>query len=179
MALICVTCITTRGIVSAEESPREQPSFDWLLWLKWVLASTLGWVAGVLLPITGTFAVGATVGIAQWVVLRPIFKGAGWWIPASALGWAIGQILIMAVPIPNTFLQGAVLGGTLGIAQWLVLRRWVHRAGWWIVLSAVGWSAGPVLGASLVGAVAGATTGFALELFVRYARSTEELTQRR
>lgn len=160
--------------MSTEERPREQPSFDWVLWLKWVLASTLGWVAGVLLPVTGAFPVGTTVGIAQWLVLRPIFKQAGWWIPASALGWALGQILITAVvPIPNTFLQGAVLGGTLGIAQWLVLRRWVHRAGWWIVLGAVGWSAGPVLGASLVGAVAGATTGFALELLLRYARLEE------
>jgi len=160
--------------MSAEESPQGRPSFDWLLWLKWVLASTLGWVAGVLLPVYGALAVGTMVGIAQWVVLRPRFKQAGWWILASALGWVLGQILVTAVlPIQNTFLQGAVLGGTLGIAQWLILRRWVHRAGWWIVLSAVGWSAGPILGASLVGAVAGAITGLALELFLRYARTGE------
>ena len=156
------------------EGPQERPSFDWLLWLKWVLASTIGWVAGVLLPASVAFGLGAMVGIAQWVVLRPLFRQAGWWILASAMGWAVGEALVTVVlPIDNTFLQGAMLGGTLGIAQWLVLRRWVHRGGWWVAVSIGGRAAGPILGAPLVGAVAGATTGLTLELFQRYARLEE------
>lgn len=158
--------------MSNSEGPQQRPAFDWLLWLKWVLASTLGWVAAVLLPTNIAFTFGAAIGAAQWVILRSLFRQAGWWIVGSTVGWALGQVLITAVfPVQDMFLQGAVLGGTLGLAQWLVLRRWVHRAGWWIIVSAVGWSAGPVLGASLVGAVAGATTGVALEMFQRYARS--------
>jgi hypothetical protein len=56
----------------------------------------------------------------------------------------------------------------------LVLRRWVYRAGWWIVISASGWALGltGILGASLAGAVAGGVTGITLELLVRHLRPT-------
>jgi hypothetical protein len=165
--------------VSDNTDHKRQPTFDWLLWLKWVLAGTLGWVAGVLLPGDIPFAIGVTLGIAQWIVLRPLFAQAGWWILASALGWAVGHVLVtIALPAQNLFLEGALLGATLGIAQWLVLRRWVYRAGWWIVISVVGWAAGPIVGPSLVGAVAGAATGVALELLVRYARPQEPESER-
>ncbi len=58
----------------------------------------------------------------------------------------------------------------MGITQWLFLRRHLHQAGWWIVVSALGWTAGLTLltGPLLVGAVAGAVTGIALELLLRY-----------
>jgi hypothetical protein len=58
----------------------------------------------------------------------------------------------------------------MGTTQWLFLRGHFHRAGWWIVISALGWTAGLALltGPLLVGAVAGAVTGITLELFLRY-----------
>jgi hypothetical protein len=37
---------------------------------------------------------------------------------------------------------GAVGGATIGAAQWLVLRRLFHRAGWWVLASAKGVAAG-------------------------------------
>ena len=60
----------------------------------------------------------------------------------------------------------------MGTAQWLILRRWVHQAGWWIVVSTLGWAAGlsGFVGPFLVGAVVGAVTGIAMELLVRYPR---------
>ena len=50
---------------------------------------------------------------------------------------------------PSAVLQvvmGAMLGFGLGVmmgfAQWIVLRQYVLRAGWWILFSALGWAGG-------------------------------------
>ncbi len=71
-------------------------------------------------------------------------------------------------------LSGAVAGLGLGSAQWLVLRRSVSSAGWWLVASCVGWTAGLSLGSGMldllgtplsllvVGVVSGAVTGSVL-----------------
>jgi hypothetical protein len=42
-------------------------------------------------------------------------------------------------------LLGAVTGPVLGLGQWLVLRRYVARAGRWIVANAVAWALGMVV----------------------------------
>ena len=157
--------------MSSQERRSKTASFDWVFWLKWVLVSTLGWVVGLLLPRSVSITIGALVGIAQWVVLRPLFPQAGWWILASAVGWAASYgLLSMVLPVGDVFLYGAVIGVTTGAAQWFVLRRWCFRAGWWVAISTLGWAVGPVLGTSLTGAVVGATTGLALELLRRHAR---------
>lgn len=154
-----------------QETPQRTPSFDWILWLKWILVSTLGWVAGLVLPAEVVIAIGTVMGFMQWIVLRSLMGEAGWWILATAVGWAVGQMVVNIVPLVGTVVvQGAVLGAVTGTMQWFVLRRWVYRAAWWIVMSTLGWAVGPVLGTSLVGAVVGAVTGFALELLLRHAR---------
>jgi hypothetical protein len=33
------------------------------------------------------------------------------------------------------------LGTVVGIAQWVALRQWVSKAGWWILASSLGWAA--------------------------------------
>jgi len=150
---------------------RGAPAFDWAFWLQWVLATTLGWIVG--WAVTGELAVGAVIGIAQWLVLRPQVHQAGWWILASTIGWAMGTAVVMVVfpPEPGV-LAGALLGAMIGLAQWFVLRRWVRQAGWWPITSMLGWTIGltGIMGASLTGAVVGAVTATALELLFRYTR---------
>jgi hypothetical protein len=152
-----------------ERDPRKTPSFDWVLWVKWILATTLGWVAGWAIS---EFAVGLVVGLAQWVALRKQIECSEWWVLASGIGWAAGRGLVVAVfPPQSTILIGGTLGAALGLAQWLILRRHVVQAWWWIVVSALSWAVGLTgfLGASLVGTVAGAVTGLALEPMLRYS----------
>ncbi len=133
------------------------------------MACTLGWaVGGVLLSELGA---GALTGILQWLVLRQQMRRAGWWIAATIAGWLTGWALVaFAVPPGASFLAGATVGSVTGLAQWLVLRRHMYRAGWWILVSALGWTLGltELMGTLLVGAVAGAVTGIALELLLRY-----------
>ncbi len=71
----------------------------------------------------------------------------------SSIGWffwfqwtvatILGGIPIVVVKLGNFSAvaiigAGIVVGFTTGIMQWLVVRQWVYRAGWWILASAVG-----------------------------------------
>lgn len=154
---------------SKEEKKQEGQSFDWVFWFKWILVSTLGWLVGIVLPGLFAAAIGVAVGVLQWLVLRSLFQRAGWWVLGSGLGWAIGFLTITyLLPEQIAVLQGVILGASIGVGQWIVLRQWVPRAYWWIPMTALGWGVGPILGPLLVGGVVGAATGFTLELLVRH-----------
>lgn len=154
--------------MSNREMRQKGSSFDWALWVEWILATTLGWVIGFVLS---EFAVGVTVGFAQWIVLRGRIERSAWWILTSAVGWAAGRGLASVLfPAQDTILIGAMIGAILGLAQWVVLRHRVVQSWWWIVVSALSWGLAltGVLGATLVGSLAGAATGLALEPLLRY-----------
>jgi hypothetical protein len=150
---------------------KKPPSFEWFFWLQWMLVSGVGWLVGWL---AGEMGIGAGVGLVQWLVLRPRVPRAGWWIPASAVGWAVGVVAVLTVFPPETGIwAGTALGAAMGVGQALVLSYWGYRgAGWWVIASALGWAVGlgGVLGASLVGVAAGAVTGIVLELMLRTQR---------
>jgi MFS family permease len=74
------------------------------------------------------------------------------------------------LPAEIIVLQGILIGLIIGVMQWLALQRWVRRAGWWLLVSALAWAIGPILGPTLTGGVIGAVTGFALELLTRPLR---------
>jgi hypothetical protein len=149
-----------------------KPSFDWTLWIEWVGATAVGWLlGGFLLPQLALFSVGVVMGILQWVVLRQYLRQAGWWILASTVGWSVGWgTTIAVVPLEIGILTEPLLGAAVGMLQWLVLRRQLRQAGWWIVVSTLGWTVAlaGLTGQLLVGAVVGAVTGIALELLLRY-----------
>ena len=137
-------------------------------WLAWFLASVIGFGMGAVLGVsfayrffpTDTFdatngialgiVMGATGGYFQWVVLRERIAGAGLWGLASALGFGLAMGAPLAAdPEENSamagFLVGAVFGLVSGILQWLILRRKILRAGWWLLANFLG---------SLVGTIA-------------------------
>lgn len=68
------------------------------------------------------------------------------WVLASTLGWTIGLDLALAVSAESVVV-GAFVGTTVGISQWLVLRRHVPLPWWWIPSSAIGFAAATVVGA--------------------------------
>lgn len=101
---------------------------------------------------------GALVGYAQWLVLRRGLPSlpVGAWVLATVAGavaaWLIGVLLSSdaAPPAEETvaFLAsgaavlGAGLGALIGLSQWCVLRRFLCRAGWWVLANALAWAAG-------------------------------------
>ena len=149
-------------------------SFDWALWFQWVVATTLGWiVGGFLVAGIDLLATGIAVGVLQGFILQPRIARAWRWMLATAIGWAVGALIIIGLlPDALDFLGGVILGLTCGFAQWLILRENVHWAGWWMPISIAGWTTGFTLlpGLFLTGMLAGAVTGVALELLLRYPK---------
>ena len=117
--------------------------------------------------------VGATgAGVLQWLVLRQRIARAGWWVPATVLSSAVVGGVIVAVGSsggrdwnvtwsadPGRVVVGlagmSLFGTVLGALQWLVLRRRVARAGWWVLAGGVSWITGAPLGAVLGGGLSG------------------------
>jgi len=127
-------------------------------------------VAGVLLSFllaVGSGAIEATlVGLAQWWAMHPWFPGITrrtWWL-ATLVGALVAYVLGY---LPSTLMSlnaeaaqapvaeppqwivlvlaaglGAVGGAVLSFAQWLVLRKNVPHAGWWIPANMLAWLVG-------------------------------------
>jgi hypothetical protein len=157
--------------------------FAWLA--ASAIATTLGWrlgwrlsflaPGGLATAILG-LTLGLSLGAAQWLVLRGHFRGPGWWIPVTALGWTVG-ITVGAwlgqqfglAEIGFGIVLGTVTGLCLGAVQWLFLRRRVTRAGWWLPASTFAWASSLIyyqpgiswLG-GLMGVLAGIVTGVAI-----------------
>jgi hypothetical protein len=107
---------------------------------------------------------GSIVGYAQFLVIRRRLPQLRAWVAATILGaviaWTLGVLpstlmslnapaatepppeisdalqLLLAIPL------GLVAGAILGVPQWRVLRRYVSRAGWWVLANALAWAAG-------------------------------------
>jgi serine/threonine-protein kinase len=86
----------------------------------------------------------------------------------TTLGWVLAGVL------PSEFALVAT-GLVIGTLQWVVLRQYLRQPGWWIVFSALGWTAGwgviitlipPQLGI-LTEPVVGAALGTTQWLFLR------------
>jgi hypothetical protein len=117
--------------------------------------------------VLGTLLEGVLVGLAQERVLRQRLDRLRprAWMRATAIGaglaWALGMIpsTVIALlsqdstgsppPEPGAVIQyglaaglGLVAGPVLGLAQWVVLRRLVQRAGLWLWANAMAWAVG-------------------------------------
>lgn len=154
-----------------------QTTFDWYLWVLWIIATTLGWVIGqLLLPSIGPFIAGILIGAMQWFVLRDRIKKAWLWILLTGIGWAVGiAIVVFVLPDGLGFLYGILVGATTGIAQWIIIRREVLLSGWWIVISIIAWFTGlsMIPGLLTTGTLPGLMTGIAIELLLRNPKPAE------
>jgi hypothetical protein len=154
----------------------------------------------VLVTIVGVLSVGAfeglAVGVAQWRALRGALPSlsARAWIAATVAGaivaWGVGMAIgtrlgdgtvaspgAAELPWPmvtvGAMAIGALAGSMLAGPQWLVLRRAVPRAVWWVPAHGVAWALGMLVafgGVSLIdeqtalaqAMVIGAGTGLAM-----------------
>lgn len=133
------------------------------------------------------------LGLAQAAVLASRIERAWRWAVASILGGVIGWTLFFTLlgsaggfdRIPESvagLVAGTSLGLALGLSQWLILRRCVSRAGWWVLASVVGLAlcmfvaflmggeGRELIALSLSGLLAGPLTGLALVWLLRQQR---------
>ena len=106
------------------------------------------------------------MAVLQAFVLRRRLAQPGWWIVAGGVGGVLGSFAstyvnasvfaafgVHGVFVATLLLTALGVGILLGTLQWLVLRRQVLRAFWWVPASCLGMVAGTVVG-GLVAAVA-------------------------
>ncbi len=150
---------TTEEEMSLADHPRHRRKAGWREWVQWIVASAFG--------------SGLGMG-AAWEVGLALYGGV-----YSELG---GGIRITLDP-SGALLFYAISGGILGVSQWLVLRRHLAGAGWWVgavlvagILFAVfslivdGGTTGPaaaVPGAVILGTFGGIVTGGPLVWWLR------------
>jgi hypothetical protein len=89
---------------------------------------------------------GFVTGVMQYRLLRRYLSRMGWWVLATIGGWLMGALLI-AISAWRNWPAGSLsldlafilMGLTIGVGQWLLLRRRLPRASWWIGANVVGW----------------------------------------
>ncbi|MBT3314960.1 MAG: hypothetical protein HN390_10125 [Anaerolineae bacterium] len=132
------------------------------VWIKWTIVATvcvplslmlleLGWDL-VHRKLSAEFVVGILGSIAlcylQAIILKKYVNWAWQWTLFSLIGIALWTILFGLIYFvnPNLYMNnamgGALIGGILGLMQWLVLRKRIKRAALWIISSTIGWSIG-------------------------------------
>jgi hypothetical protein len=76
-----------------------------------------------------------------------VFGGLGGWVGVSIVGMAVGMGVAGALIATNSFggiilldpvMIGPLLGASIGIAQWLLLRQKVFQAHWWVIANILG-----------------------------------------
>jgi hypothetical protein len=156
------------------------------------MLGVLAWLAVLTLP-----------ALLQWIVLRTLVRRTGWWILASSIGsllgflplaWGLavadtrGETIFARIAVPTAFL----LSGTVtGFVEWLSLRRWFLRAGWWVLGRCVGSFAAIYafasitrgadvryfLGGAVSGALSAVVTGLVLVLLFRNLRINAQVNE--
>ena len=137
------------------------------LGLQWVAATVVGWAIGffaceavetfLATAFVDGLIIGTAIGIAQWLVLRRQLNPVGWWPVLSIVGFGLGKAAGDALapglsgPVGHG-LAGAVIGLSVGVTQWLVLRRHVEGTEWWVPANVMAWA----VAWSIIGSVEGA-----------------------
>lgn len=120
----------------------------------------------------------------QWIVLRRYVPRSGWWIMATigglvvAMAVSAGVVMIISKALGDqqslqyiSPVVMTVVGLMLGLAQLLVLHRYIRQPHWWMLASALGWFIlSLIIGKSIdrttdivaLGAIPAALTGLAL-----------------
>ena len=161
--------------------PIQPETTDWRFTLQWSAAGLVGIALGMGSMVAGVGAainhapplvfgaifgtvLGTASGIAQWAVLRRRLSHIGWWIPATLLGWGLFwsfNILglfghgsgVISKLVEGGLIHGPIFGVVVGGLQWLVLRRRVDRAGWWVAVNVGGWALSAALADSMKAAL--------------------------
>jgi hypothetical protein len=91
--------------------------------------------------------IGLLTGILQYNLLRRYLPHMVWWIAATFLGWLMpfvtGSFILRALAQKNdTFfimLGMLLIGATIVVPQWWLLRQRVRYASCWILAHGLGW----------------------------------------
>ena len=144
---------------------REQ-NVGWALWGRWLLATVIGWVVGIVVAIVLSytvvnrfhpeetnlivgFCVAAAVGAAQVFAVRRVLSLKWVWVLGTIVGMGVPYTVVVlfaeawfgAIQVSAMWLVPIVVvaGALAGMIQVGALTRHTMRAHWWIWVSVVTW----------------------------------------
>ena len=145
-------------MIIANEKP------GWFFYLGWValnaIAVIMAWyITWAIMPLVtergeGTRLldllfpiIGLLTGILQYILLRRYLPHMGWWIAATFLGWLMpfvwffifSRLFIPGSSTVRIVLGMSVLGTTVALPQWWLLRKRVQHAWWWVLFFGLAW----------------------------------------
>ncbi len=134
--------------------------------------------------------VGLLIGVFQYGLLRRYLPRMGWWVLATVGGWVLGLLLIFistwlkiwSIESFDLDLAYIVMGLSIGIGQWLLLRRRLSHSGWWVGANFIGWGLLSLLttgnsigqyGLLILGFLPACATGVILALLMNQVQPTD------
>jgi hypothetical protein len=94
-------------------------------------------------------AFGAVFGLSQWIILRDRVPHTFGWVLATTIGFGGGSLilkglnqseLLRSIFLDYPFVSHLCGGIILGLTQYLIIRRKLKLAYWWIIIVAVSWA---------------------------------------
>ncbi len=148
---------------------------EWLFLLRWTVATAVGFtvvspfIVGVIFIVGFSAAnggslgdlndlisftqvgliIGASIGFGQTLALIGQVKKPILWLPVSIFGGTLGGFLVGLVSLKNRYIA-LILSATipvffLGIAQKVVLMKFLKKANGWIIANIISWALAQVL----------------------------------
>lgn len=134
----------------------------WRLAVGWLAVSTLCYGAGFPLGFAlggtllwGWVVAGIGLGILQWMLLIRVLPRPGWFALSGGAGLVLGvgggflvaNSVFQAWGLAPAFgAIGALVGLSVGVAQWLALRQQAAKSIWWIPANLLGYTGGLLAG---------------------------------
>ena len=112
----------------------------------YIAISTVGSSGGPLSAALGGLIVGAAIGAAQWIALRPAGITQRWLgrtVAATAAGAALAALVTgSGTDVPDLVTAGLITGAVVGAAQGPLLGRGAHAAAAWAAVTSASWGLG-------------------------------------
>jgi hypothetical protein len=130
--------------------------------------------------------IGLLTGIFQYILLRRYLLHMRWWIAATLVGWlmpfVISAFLASSTSIVLILLGLLLIGATMVLPQWWILRQRVRHASLWLIAWGLGWvmvglfnliTSEPIPGLLAIALMPAITTGIALWLLLDWLPNRE------